>query len=90
MQFSLNHSKYIVGYWKEEDREASFGILSLKFKPITPPITLDHGMGYQFTNIEDNTIHGIYDEDEHSFRGTCVEWCANSCTNIQPLTVEVK
>ena len=60
------------------------------YEAITPPITLVHGMGYQFTNIEDNTIHGIYDEDEYSFRGTCVEWCANSCTNIKPLTVEVK
>jgi hypothetical protein len=52
------------------------------------PTTLEHGMGYQFTNIEDNTIHGIYDEDEHSFRGTCVEWSASTCNNIQPLTVK--
>jgi len=60
------------------------------FKPLTQSIELIDGKAYQFTNIEDNTIHGIYDEDEHSFRGTCVEWVANSCTNIRPLTVEVK
>lgn len=53
-------------------------------------IELIHGEAYQFTNIEDNTIKGIYSEDEHSFMGTCVEWAASTCTNIQPLTVEVK
>lgn len=57
-------------------------------KPLTPPVELIGGKAYQFTNIEDNTIHGIYDEDEHSFNGTCVEWSASTCTNIQPLTVE--
>jgi hypothetical protein len=82
-----------VYHSKDNDKEYTFPLDSVSFKalkPLTPPITLEHGMGYQFTNIEDNTIHGIYDEDENSFRGTCVEWGANSCTNIQPLTVEVK
>ena len=54
------------------------------------PIELIDGKAYQFTNVEDNTIHGIYSEDEHSFNGTCVEWPVFTCTNIQLLTVEIK
>tara|TARA_R110002110_G_scaffold9646_2_gene47325 strand:+ start:1394 stop:1804 length:411 start_codon:yes stop_codon:yes gene_type:complete len=57
---------------------------------VDAPIALEHGKAYQFTNIEDNTIHGIYDEDDNYFKGTCVEWCVSTCTNIKPLTVEVK
>jgi len=49
---------------------------------------LIHGNAYQFTNIEDNTIHGIYDEDDHYFKGTCVEWCVSTCTNIKLLEVK--
>ena len=60
------------------------------FGPITPSITLIDGNAYQFTNVEDNIIHGIYDEDENYFKGTCVEWSVSTCTNIKPLTVEVE
>ena len=49
---------------------------------------LIHGNAYQFTNIEVNTIHGIYDEDDHYFKGTCVEWCVSTCTNIKLLEVK--
>ena len=51
------------------------------------PITLIHGNAYQFTNVEDNIIHGIYDEDENYFKGTCVEWSVSTCTNIKSLMV---
>jgi hypothetical protein len=73
------------------NKEGSYDFDSVnQFKPLTPPIELIHGEAYQFTSIEDNTIKGIYSEDEHSFTGTCVEWSVETCTNIQPLTVEVK
>jgi hypothetical protein len=66
-------------------------VCKLPMGTITPtPIELIDGKAYQFTNVEDNTIHGIYSEDEHSFNGTCVEWPVSACTNIQPLTVEIK
>ena len=44
---------------------------------LVKPTALEHGKAYQFTNIEDNTIHGIYNEDDHYFKGTCVEWCVS-------------
>ncbi len=55
---------------------------------IKQPITLEDGKAYQFTNVEGNVIHGIYDEDEHSFNGKYVEWSALSCTDIHPLTLK--
>ena len=91
-EIQLSTEKCMVAIYliKDHKGESSFysHCPSDLFKPLTPPITLIDGKAYQFINIEDNTIHGIYDEDEHSFRGTCVEWGANSCTNIKPLTVE--
>ena len=57
-------------------------------KPIIPALELIDGQAYQFTNIEGDVIHGIYDEDDHSFRGICVEWCASTSTNIKLLTVD--
>ena len=60
----------------------------IHFKPLTQVIELEHGKAYQFVTIEDNTIHGIYSEDEHSFTGTSVEWSVDSCTCIEPLTVD--
>tara|TARA_R110000744_G_scaffold319714_1_gene425987 strand:- start:335 stop:745 length:411 start_codon:yes stop_codon:yes gene_type:complete len=57
-------------------------------KPITPELELMDGRAYQFTNIEGDAIHGIYSDDDHSFRGTCIEWCASTSTNIKALTVD--
>jgi hypothetical protein len=64
------------------------GFATLNPDYIAPPIELIHGEAYQFTNIEDNTIKGIYSEDEHSFTGTCVEWSVETCTNIKLLEVK--
>jgi len=72
-----------------EDVSERFGhVEDVHFKPLTPPIVLEDGKAYQFVTIEDNTIHGIYNDDEHSFRGTCVEWAVESCTNIKLLTAD--
>tara|TARA_R110000772_G_scaffold208650_1_gene319226 strand:- start:41 stop:685 length:645 start_codon:yes stop_codon:yes gene_type:complete len=62
----------------------------IEFKPLTPPIELIHGEAYNFIDSEDNNTNGIYSEDKHSFTSLSVEWLADQCTNIQPLTVEVK
>jgi len=59
-----------------------------EFKPLTPPIELVDGKAYQFTNIEENTIHGIYNEDECSFKSLNVEWSVETCTNIKELEVK--
>jgi hypothetical protein len=59
-------------------------------KPLATPIELIHGEAYNFIDSECNNTNGIYSEDEHSFTGLSVEWLADRCTNIQPLTVEVK
>ena len=53
------------------------------------PIILEHGCAYQFKNIEENTISGIYSEDKHSFTSVSVEWLADSCTNIVKLVPEL-
>jgi hypothetical protein len=61
-----------------------------ELKPLATPIELIHGEAYNFIDSECNNTNGIYSEDEHSFTGLSVEWLADRCTNIQPLTVEVK
>ena len=68
--------------------ECCIEICANHHKPLTPSIELIEGKAYQFINIEDNTIHGIYSEDEHSFQSLCVEWSAQTCTNIQLLEVK--
>ena len=59
-------------------------------KPLVTPIELIHGEAYNFIDSECNNTNGIYSEDEHSFTSLSVEWLADRCTNIQPLTVEGK
>lgn len=63
---------------------------SNEFKPIDTRTDegskLTHGNAYQFTNVENNVIHGIYDEDEDSFKSLHVEWTASNCTDIKILT----
>tara|TARA_R110000772_G_scaffold257439_2_gene374274 strand:- start:1125 stop:1685 length:561 start_codon:yes stop_codon:yes gene_type:complete len=78
------------GCFKEVNgKEYSFAINSVTFKPLTPPIELIDGKAYQF-NYMNKTRVGYYcsDNDQLMFRGG---WSRGSiCTNIQPLTVEVK
>ena len=76
-----------IGVYRHKDGY-SVSILTQLVKPITPPIELIHGEAYNFIDSEDNNTNGIYSEDEHSFQSLSVEWLADHCTNIQPLTVE--
>tara|TARA_R110000782_G_scaffold171288_2_gene263020 strand:+ start:13017 stop:13796 length:780 start_codon:yes stop_codon:yes gene_type:complete len=59
-----------------------------QFKPLTPPIKLMDGEAYQFLNEGSTIEKGIY------YDGVLINQHGNTalmlCTNIQPLTVEVK
>ena len=64
-----------------------------KLEPLTPPITLIDGKAYQF-DYDKYTALGFYKESDCCFYDTA---CFDEeiafkvqCTNIQPLTVEVK
>ena len=60
-------------------------------KPLTPPITLIDGKAYQFDYNEKKSIHCIYVESGNIFLSSMGSYCPDGdCTNIQPLTVEVK
>lgn len=86
--------KYVVGYWPINEREASFAIDALKFKPLTPPITLIHGKVYQFELSFGDYRVGYYREDGNSFFDGLL--CANKicgkseASNIELLTVDAK
>jgi len=79
------------------DINGQCGILKwcMDFKPLTPPIELIDGRAYQFDFEGDihsfDSAIGIYDKT-----GAGAMWVNNKvflvsqCTNIQPLTVEVK
>ena len=58
-------------------------------KPLTPPITLIDGKAYQFDyrNIE---TCGVYSKDHNLLYSADSIIDISDCTNIQPLTVEVK
>jgi hypothetical protein len=58
-------------------------------KPLTPPITLIDGKAYQF-EYDGDTFQGIYSVQGDDFHSDKFVSSANICTNIQPLTVEVK
>ena len=85
----------LVIYAYVENGERCDNVKTLKFKPVTPHIELIDGKAYQFDfegdiNSFDSAI-GIYDKTS-----TGAMWVKNKvmlvsqCTNIQPLTVEVK
>ena len=59
------------------------------FKPLTPPITLIDGKAYQFDK-DKKTFIGLYHKNENEFITLATYSDASNCTNIQPLTVEVK
>jgi len=70
---SLKYTYHGAEYWKP---------------PLAPLIELIDGNAYQFINIEENNINGIYNEDEHLFQSLNVEWPASTCTNIKLLEVK--
>ena len=68
-----------------------FGAVACECKPLTPPITLIDGKAYQFDYNEKKSIHCIYVESGNIFLSSMGSYCPDGdCTNIQPLTVEVK
>ena len=77
-----DNGDYLIHYPKEGIGES--------FKPLTPPITLIDGKAYQF-EARGNVFHGIYEKRIGSFNVMTGQFFNTiSCTNIQPLTVEVK
>ena len=65
------------------------GIPIGKAKPLTPPIELIDGKAYQYSE-EGLYSHGIYCERSKAFSRMNYQVSIDECTNIQPLTVEVK
>tara|TARA_R110002051_G_scaffold237427_1_gene298305 strand:- start:109 stop:753 length:645 start_codon:yes stop_codon:yes gene_type:complete len=61
-----------------------------EFKPLTPPIELIDGKAYQFDYKGRSSLHGIHCESEGTFITRTDVFKSSICTNIQPLTVEVK
>tara|TARA_R110001632_G_scaffold70626_1_gene164463 strand:- start:1970 stop:2683 length:714 start_codon:yes stop_codon:yes gene_type:complete len=59
-------------------------------KPITPPITLIDGECYQFNSPSGGLFKGYYIPVKGLFVAHKGSFDAHLCTNIQPLTVEVK
>ena len=76
-----NTGRVVAVFYNERDLLAATGL--------SKNIELEHGCAYQFKNIEENTISGIYSEDEHSFTSVSVEWLADSCTNVVKLVPEL-
>lgn len=61
--------------------------------PLTPPVELIDGKAYQFDyshHADYYNIQGVYNEEELAFFSVRDVLLAEYCTNIQPLTVEVK
>ena len=58
-------------------------------KPLNPPITLIDGEAYQF-EVNGQIIKGCYNKFNTLLYSAHKEYLPNLCTNIQPLTVEVK
>ena len=81
-------------YWIKADCGGYVECNISKLKPITPPITLIDGKAYQFDFIGCAFLgfyHDKSDEFTASKSGMNSVICRlDECTNIQPLTVEVK
>lgn len=58
---------YIIGQWFDKDREASFAISVLIFKPLTPPIELISGKAYEFELSFGDIWIGYYNKSRDSF-----------------------
>jgi len=77
-----------IGVYRHKDGY-SVSILTQLIKPLTLPITLIGGKAYQFTHKAGvDGLHGVYHDNKFYIGGDYVE--SSNCTNIQPLTVEVK
>tara|TARA_R110000772_G_scaffold246644_1_gene360356 strand:- start:49 stop:615 length:567 start_codon:yes stop_codon:yes gene_type:complete len=78
-----------------EDSEGMEFMTSMKsalhsFKPLTPPMTLNDGECYQFNSPSGGLFKGYYIPTKGLFVAHRGNFDAHLCTNIQPLTVEVK
>ena len=79
-----------IGVYRHKDGY-SVSILTQLVESITPPIELIDGKAYQFDYNEKKSIHCIYVESGNVFLSSMGSYCPDGdCTNIQPLTVEVK
>jgi len=95
------HPKYIKGlikyvgdlviYAYVENGERCDNVKTLKFKPLTPPMTLIDGECYQGVHKGNGKLYkGVYVKStDEIFHCKCSN-PASFYTNIQPLTVEVK
>ena len=93
------HPKYIKGlikyvsdlviYAYVENGERCDNVKTLKFKPLTPPITLENGKAYQF-DVNGDFMIGIYQESQDHFDSATHITPSSRCTNIELLTVEDK
>jgi len=73
--------RVVAVFYNEQDLIAATGL--------SKNAGLIHGEAYQFKNIEDNTISGIYNEDDYSFISLFVEWSVDTCTDIVKLSPEL-
>jgi len=93
------HPKYIKGlikyvgdlvvYAYVENGERCDNAKTLKFKPLTPPIELIDGKAYQF-DYRGGSLQGVYDDNGKVMWNKGSPRHLDNCTNIQPLTVDVK
>jgi hypothetical protein len=82
---------YTVGFWFDKNREASFGLQGVIFKPLTPPIELVDGEAYQFKATLPNkieTVNGVFRGTNRRMYTPYGDYDLDECTNIKPLTVE--
>ena len=77
-----------IGVYRHKDGY-SVSILTQLVEPLAPPITLIDGKAYQF-DIDSLVISGIYRKMDNKFYNYNGDFGVEYCTNIQPLTVEVK
>ena len=77
-----------IGVYRHKDGY-SVSILTKLIKPLTPPIELIDGKAYQF-ECNGEIINGCYNKCNELLYSAYKEYLVNLCTNIQPLTVEVK
>tara|TARA_R110000850_G_scaffold100316_2_gene207502 strand:+ start:745 stop:1272 length:528 start_codon:yes stop_codon:yes gene_type:complete len=74
-----------------EDVAERFGhVEDAYFKPLTPPIELIDGECYQFNSPSGGLFKGYYVPIKRLFVAHKGNFDSYRCTNIQPLTVEVK
>ena len=82
----FDSTRFTVG--KCEDGE--YALYSIgELKPLTPHIELIDGKAYQYSE-EGLYSHGIYCDRAKAFGRVNYQVSIDECTNIQPLTVEVK